>query len=57
MYDSYSLELCTMYDSRDIYLRVLRTICIYKFSRYHVVVFHGFFVPFTEFRQKSSGFR
>jgi hypothetical protein len=32
------------------------TICMYKFSRCHVVVFHGFFVPFTDFRQKSADF-
>jgi hypothetical protein len=29
---------------------------MYKFSTTHVVVFHGFFVPFTEFLQKSAGF-
>jgi hypothetical protein len=52
MYDSYGLELCIMYDSHGVYLRVLWTICMYKFSRCHVVVFHSFFVPFTEFRQK-----
>jgi hypothetical protein len=42
MYDSYSLELCTIYDSHGVYLRVLWTICMYKFSRCHVVIFHGF---------------
>jgi hypothetical protein len=56
MYDFYGLELCTMYDSHDIYLRVLWTICMYKFSRCHVV-FHGFFVLFTDFRQRSADFR
>jgi hypothetical protein len=42
MYDSYGLELCTMYDSHDVYLRVLWTICMYKFSRCHIVIFHVF---------------
>jgi hypothetical protein len=46
-----------MYDSHGVYLRVLRTIYMYKFNRCHVVVFHGFFVPFTDFRQKLAGFR
>jgi hypothetical protein len=46
-----------MYDSHGVYLHVLWTICMYKFSRCHIVVFHDFFVPFTEFRQKSAGFR
>jgi hypothetical protein len=57
VYDFYGLELCTMYDSYDVYLRVLWTICIYKFSRCHVVVFHGFFVPFIDFWHKPSGNR
>jgi hypothetical protein len=52
MYDSHGLKLCTMYDSHGIYLRVLWTICMYKFSRCHAVVFHGFFVPFTDFWAK-----
>jgi hypothetical protein len=56
MYDSHGLELCTMYDSHDIYLLVLWNICMYKFSRCHPVVFHDFFVPFTDFRQKSPSF-
>jgi hypothetical protein len=46
-----------MYDSHSVYLHVLWIIYMYKFSRCHVVVFHGFFVPFTEFRQKLAGFR
>jgi hypothetical protein len=46
-----------MYDSHDDYLHVLWTIYMYKFSRCHVVVFHGFFIPFTDFRQKSAAFR
>jgi hypothetical protein len=29
---------------------------MYKFSRYHVVVFYGFFFPLTDFRQNSSDF-
>jgi hypothetical protein len=56
IYASNCLELCTMYDSHGIYLRVLWTICMYKFSITHVVVFDSFFA-FTEFRQKSTGFR
>jgi hypothetical protein len=32
-----------MYDSHGVYLRVLLTIYMYKFSRYHIVVFHDFF--------------
>jgi hypothetical protein len=49
VYDFYGLELCTMYDSHGVYLCVLWTICVYKFSRCHVIAFHGFFVPFTDF--------
>jgi hypothetical protein len=45
-----------MYDSHGVYLRVLWTICMYKFSRCHVIVFHSFFVPFTDFQQKLAGF-
>jgi hypothetical protein len=56
IYASNCLELCTMYDSHGVYLCVLWTICMYKFSITHVVVFHSFFA-FTEFRQKSTGFR
>jgi hypothetical protein len=50
MYDFYGLELCTMYDSHIVYLRILCIIYMHKFSRCHVVVFHDFFVPFTDFR-------
>jgi hypothetical protein len=42
MYDFYGLELCIMYDSHVVYLRVLWTICMYKFSRCHIVGFHDF---------------
>jgi hypothetical protein len=56
MYDSYGVDLCTMYDSYDVYLRVLWTICMYKFSRCHAVVFHDFFFPMTDFLQNSIGF-
>jgi hypothetical protein len=49
MYGSHGFELCTMYDSHVIYLRVLCTIYMYKFSRCHAVIFHGFFVQFTVF--------
>jgi hypothetical protein len=54
---SYGLELCTMYDSHDVYLCVLWTICMYKFSRCHAVVFTVFFVQFTDFWQKLFGNR
>jgi hypothetical protein len=53
MYDSHGLELCTMHDSYGIYLCVLLTNCMYKFSRCHAIIFHNFFVPFTDFRQKN----
>jgi hypothetical protein len=42
MYDFHVLELCTMYESHGIYLRVLWTICMYKFSKCHAVVFMVF---------------
>jgi hypothetical protein len=45
-----------MYDSHDVYLCVLWIIYMYKFNTTHFVVFHGFFVPFTEFQQKSTSF-
>jgi hypothetical protein len=42
VYNFYDIELCIMYDSHDAYLCVLLTICIYKFSICHVVVFTVF---------------
>jgi hypothetical protein len=42
MYNSHGLEWCTIYNSHGVYLRVLWTICMYKFSSCHTVVFHGF---------------
>jgi hypothetical protein len=42
MYDSHGVDLCIMYDSHGVYLSVLRTICMYKFSRCHTVIFHVF---------------
>jgi hypothetical protein len=39
---SHGLKLCTMYNSHDVYLCVLWTIYMYKFSRCHGVVFYGF---------------
>jgi hypothetical protein len=56
MYDSYDLDLCNMYGSRGVDLRVLWTICMYKFSKYNVIVFHGFFISFTDFQQKLPDF-
>jgi hypothetical protein len=56
MYDSYGHELCIIYDSHDVYLRASWTICMYKFSRCHTVVFYGFFFAFTDFLQNSPGF-
>jgi hypothetical protein len=43
MYDSHDFELYIMYDSHDVYLYVLLTICMYKFSRWHAIIFHDFF--------------
>jgi hypothetical protein len=45
-----------MYDSHVIYLRVLWTIYMYKFSICHIVGFHDFFVPFTDFDKNCSVF-
>jgi hypothetical protein len=56
IYDSHGLELCTMCDSHCVYLHVLWTIYMYKFSRCHVIVFYDFFFSFTDFRQNLSGF-
>jgi hypothetical protein len=56
MYDSYDLDLCNMYDSHGVYLCVLWTICMHKFSKYNVIVFHGFFVSFTDFQQNLPDF-
>jgi hypothetical protein len=41
IFDSYSLELYTMYDSHGV-LRVLYIIYMYKFSRCYVIIFHYF---------------
>jgi hypothetical protein len=56
MYDSTSFELCTMYNSLGVYLRLLWTIYMDKLNRCHVIVFHSFLFLFTDFWQKSSGF-
>jgi hypothetical protein len=56
MYDYHDVDLCIMYDSHNVYLRVLWTICIYKFSRYHVVVFHEFFLFNDRFPRKFGRF-
>jgi hypothetical protein len=41
----YDLELCTMYDSHDVYLLV-----IFAYTNLvDVIIFHGFFVLFTDF--------
>jgi hypothetical protein len=56
MYDSYGLELCIMYDSYGAYLCILWTICMYKFSRCHVVVFSQFFSSIYRFLTKISRF-
>jgi hypothetical protein len=62
MYDSHNVDLCNMCDSHGVYLRVLWTIYMDKFSRCHVIVFHDFFCSndqfsgkFDRFLQKSSG--
>jgi hypothetical protein len=57
VYDFYGLKLCIMYDSHGVYLCILWTICMYKFSRYHVVVFmiFSFYLPiFDKNRSISS---
>jgi hypothetical protein len=44
-----------MYDSHDIYLRVLWTICMYKFSRCHVIVFTVFLFHLPILDKNQSG--
>jgi hypothetical protein len=56
VYNFYGLKLCTMYDSHGVYLRILWTIYMYKFSRCHVVIFHDFFVPFIDFDKNRPVF-
>jgi hypothetical protein len=56
MYDSHSVDLCIMCDSHGVYLCVVWTICKYKFSRCHAVVFHGFFFPMTSCWENSTSF-
>jgi hypothetical protein len=53
---SHGMDLCTMCDFHGVYLRVLHTICMYKFSRCHVIVFHGFFFPMTDFMENLTDF-
>jgi hypothetical protein len=45
---THDVDLGTMCDSHCVYLRVLWTICMYKFSRCYTI-FHGFFFPMIEF--------
>jgi hypothetical protein len=56
MYDFYDPDLCNMYGSRGVDLCVLWTICIYKFSKYNVIVFHGFFCFIYRFSAKIAWF-
>jgi hypothetical protein len=56
MYASHGVDLCTMYDSHGVYLCILLTICMYKFSRCHAIVFHGFSIPMPDFLDNSAGF-
>jgi hypothetical protein len=55
MYASHGVDLCTMYDSHGVYLCILLTICMYKFSRCHAIVFHGFSIPMPDFLDNSAG--
>jgi hypothetical protein len=45
---THDVDLGTMCDSHCVYLCVLWTICMYKFSRCYTI-FHGFFFPMIEF--------
>jgi hypothetical protein len=56
MYDSHGVDLCTMCDSHSVYLRLLWTICMYKFSRYHNIALHSFFLSNDRFSEKISRF-
>jgi hypothetical protein len=56
IYDSRGVDLYIMCDSNGVYLHVLRTICMYKFSRYHVIIFHTFFFPMTDLLKNLTGF-
>jgi hypothetical protein len=57
VYNFYGLGLYTMFDSHDVYLCVLYTICMYKFSRCHIVVFTIFLFHLPIFDKKMAGFR
>jgi hypothetical protein len=50
------LSLCNMYASHSVYLRVLLTIYMYKFSRCQCRCFSRFFFLFTDFQQKIARF-
>jgi hypothetical protein len=56
MYDFHGVELYTIYDSHDVYLHVLQTIYMYKFSRCHAIIFHGFFLSVDRFSAKFIRF-
>jgi hypothetical protein len=56
VHNFYGLELCTIYDSHDIYLRVLWTICMYKFSRWSCRCFSRFFRSIYWFSTKIGRF-
>jgi hypothetical protein len=49
IYDSHGVDLYTIYDSHSVYLCVLCTICMYKFSRCHAVIFYVFSFPMPDF--------
>jgi hypothetical protein len=53
LYDSHDLYLCIMYEFYGVYLHVLWTICMYKLSKCHIVVFHGVSFGFLD---NSIGF-
>jgi hypothetical protein len=56
MCDSHCVNLCTMYNFHDVYLRALWTIYMYKFNRYHVIIFHSFFLSNDRFSTKFDPF-
>jgi hypothetical protein len=55
MNDSHDMYLCTMYDSYGVYLNILCTICMYKFSTCYTIIFHNFSIPMINFLDNLTG--
>jgi hypothetical protein len=53
---THGVDLYTMYDLHGVYLHVLWTICMSKFSRYYAVIFHDFSFPMIDFLDNSADF-